>query len=297
MLSASRRPTGYRRCPGGHEVDHRRPPVRVRRRGDHARRLVQRVDDARARPAHELAVDGDRLLAADVARRVGDHGAVDGHPPVGDERLGGAPRGDAGVGEVLSEAHGPLTLDCSFMRRDDRASSPRTTPTAASTGGSARISAAMRRAVRAVRRVAGEPDDRLAQPGDRASGPPSSAIPAPSASTRSAFHGWSAKSGTTAIGTPPARPIVTVPEPPWQPSPPRGHQVGLRDPALDADVGRQRPEVRRVAVAPHRHEQAQRQRRERLDGGAVEAREEVHESARPSRRSRRRAGRSSAGPP
>ena len=138
--------------PGGHEVDDRGPAVRVGRRGDHAGRLVQRVDDARARPADQLAVDGDRLLAGDVARRVGDHGAVDGHPPVDDERLRRAPRGDARVGEVLSEAHGARDASTLGHAASRSTSSPRTTPTAASTGGSARISAAIRWALGAVRR-------------------------------------------------------------------------------------------------------------------------------------------------
>ncbi len=114
-------PDGVQALAGGHEVDDGGPPVGVGRRGDHPGRLVQRVDDARARPAHELAVDRDRLVAGDVARRVGDHGAVDGHPPVDDERLRRAPRRDAGVSQVLSEAHGHMTLaHGSVMRRDAR---------------------------------------------------------------------------------------------------------------------------------------------------------------------------------
>ena len=88
-----------------HQRDDGRPPLRVLRRGHHARRLVDGVDDARVagRP-HPLAVDLDRARVVDVARRVGDDGAVDGHAPVGDDRLGGAPRGDSGVGEVFRES-------------------------------------------------------------------------------------------------------------------------------------------------------------------------------------------------
>ena len=184
MLSASRRPTGYRRWPVGHEVDDRGPAVGVGRRGDHAGRLVQRVDDARARPAHELAVDRDRLLAGDVARRVGDHGAVDGHPPVGDERLRRAPRGDAGVGEVLSEAHG--AHDAS-PRLGHAASALDEQPAHDADRGVDRRQRAHLGGDRAGRcaRYDGSPVSRTTasrSPAIAASGPPPSAIPAPSAS-------------------------------------------------------------------------------------------------------------------
>ena len=47
-------------------------------------------------------------------------------------------------------------------------------------------------------------------------GPGSTASPAPTAATRRAFTGWSAKSGTTTRGSPAARAPSVVPEPPWQ---------------------------------------------------------------------------------
>ena len=113
-----------------------------------------------------------------------------------------------------------------------------------------------------------------------AAGPPPSAIPAPSASTRSAFHGWSAKSGRTAIGTPPARPIVTVPEPPWQTiAATWGMRSACATQRSTRTLARQRPELGGIAVAPDGHQQAQRQRPERADGVAVEAREELHVGA------------------
>ncbi len=41
-------------------------------------------------------------------------------------------------------------------------------------------------------------------------------MPAPISATRRALCGWSANSGTTAIGRPAASAALTVPEPPWQ---------------------------------------------------------------------------------
>ena len=81
------------------EIDDGRAPVRVAGRRDDARRLVERVDDADRGPgADELAVDLDPLVAADVAGRIGDDHAVHADALVEDELLGGAARGDAGVG-------------------------------------------------------------------------------------------------------------------------------------------------------------------------------------------------------
>jgi 23S rRNA (adenine2503-C2)-methyltransferase len=57
-----------------------------------------------------LAVHPHVGVVVDVARGVADDLAADGHPPGGDEELGLAPRGDAGVGEVLGEAHGALSM-------------------------------------------------------------------------------------------------------------------------------------------------------------------------------------------
>ena len=52
--------------------------------------------------------------------------------------------------------------------------------------------------------------------------------------------------------------------------------VGLRDPALDVDVGRQRAQRGRVLRAADRHEHPHGQLRQRGDRAAVEAREERH---------------------
>ena len=41
-------------------------------------------------------------------------------------------------------------------------------------------------------------------------------MPAPSAATRRALKGWSAKLGITTIGTPADSPMRVVPKPPWQ---------------------------------------------------------------------------------
>jgi len=55
--------------------------------------------------AQPLAVERDAAGVVDVARRVGHDLAADGHAALRDQLLGGAARGDAGVGEVLGEAH------------------------------------------------------------------------------------------------------------------------------------------------------------------------------------------------
>ncbi len=70
-----------------------------------ADRLVQRVDDPLLGARERLPVDLDAIALVDVARRVAHELAVDAHAPGDDQRLGGAPRGDAGMGEVLGEAH------------------------------------------------------------------------------------------------------------------------------------------------------------------------------------------------
>jgi hypothetical protein len=69
--------------------------------GEHADRLVQHVDDARLGTGDRLAVERDGAPLVDVSRGVGDDLPGDGDPPCCDQRLGGAPRGDARVGEVL----------------------------------------------------------------------------------------------------------------------------------------------------------------------------------------------------
>jgi 23S rRNA (adenine2503-C2)-methyltransferase len=55
-------------------------------------------------------VDGDGILLPHVARRVANDVAADRHPPGEHELLGGAARGDAGVGEELGQPHGAATI-------------------------------------------------------------------------------------------------------------------------------------------------------------------------------------------
>src|SRR3954452_93115 len=50
------------------------------------------------------------MALVDVARGIGDPRAVHGHAAGGDDLLGGAPRGDAGVGEVLGKSHVAATI-------------------------------------------------------------------------------------------------------------------------------------------------------------------------------------------
>ena len=126
VVSASRRPTGYSRAVGLRRGRRRsRRPCGVAGGRDDARGLVERVDRALVLGgADRPAVDRDRVAAVDVARRVAHDLAADGHAPVEDELLGGAPRGDAGVGEVLGEAHGAATIGAAdgprAPRRDAR---------------------------------------------------------------------------------------------------------------------------------------------------------------------------------
>src|SRR3954454_7332276 len=74
-------------------------------RRDHAPRLVDRGGGAVGRWRHGPGVDADGHRAVDVARGVGDDLAAHPHPPVGDQGLRRAPRGDAGMGQVLGEPH------------------------------------------------------------------------------------------------------------------------------------------------------------------------------------------------
>ena len=98
------------------EVDDGRAAVGVVRGRDDARGLVEDVDRALVLGgADRLAVDRDRVAAVDVARRVADDLAADGHAPVEDQLLGGAARGDPGVGEVLGEPHGGATIGDAAM--------------------------------------------------------------------------------------------------------------------------------------------------------------------------------------
>ena len=127
-VSASRRPTGYRRTPRvADQLDARsgaracRCAVETTPAG-----LLHRVARAaRPRRARRAVDRAPASCSPHVARRVGDDLAVDAHAPGGDQRLGGAPRGDAGVGEELGEAHrrctctigGAMDLDLLADRR------------------------------------------------------------------------------------------------------------------------------------------------------------------------------------
>ena len=104
MLSASSRPTGYRRRASLDQVDDGRAAVRVARGRDDPGGLVERVDDALLDAGERAAVELD-ALAVDLARRIELAHAVDAHAPGAHDLGGGAPRGDAGVGEVLGKAH------------------------------------------------------------------------------------------------------------------------------------------------------------------------------------------------
>ena len=77
---------------------------------DVAGRLVERVDDVAALERDRLPVDRDRVAVADVARRIAHDLAADRDAAGEHELLGGAARGDAGVGEVLGEAHAAATI-------------------------------------------------------------------------------------------------------------------------------------------------------------------------------------------
>ena len=90
-------------------------------------------------------------------------------------------------------------------------------------------------------------------------------MPAPSSATRAAFAGPSTNSGRNAIGTPAASACSVPPEPPW---PTIAAACGMTsacvDPALDADVRRQRAERGGVDVAADRHQHALGDVRERV---------------------------------
>jgi hypothetical protein len=95
----------------GDERDDRGPSLGVLDGGDDAARLVHGVDGALAAGhADGFAVDRHLHAAVDVARGVADHLVADAHAAGEHELLGGAARGHAGVGEVLGEAHGAVTI-------------------------------------------------------------------------------------------------------------------------------------------------------------------------------------------
>ncbi len=64
------------------------------------------IDDARGSgPASGQPVHLHAVALVHVAGGIAHELAVDTHAPRDDQRLGGAPGSDAGVGEVLGEAH------------------------------------------------------------------------------------------------------------------------------------------------------------------------------------------------
>ena len=95
--------------PAGHELHDRRPALRVVRGRDDAGRLVERVHRV-GLGRHRPAVEADVAVRVHVARRIRDRRPVHGHPPVGDQPLGGAAGGDPRMGEILGQAHGRATL-------------------------------------------------------------------------------------------------------------------------------------------------------------------------------------------
>ncbi len=67
---------------------------------------MHRVHHARLGATERLAVDLDAVALVHIAGGIPYELAVDAHAPGDDQRLGGPSRGDAGMGEVLGEAHG-----------------------------------------------------------------------------------------------------------------------------------------------------------------------------------------------
>src|SRR5262249_15607472 len=104
-------PDGIQALAGGNELDDGLAALRVARGGDDALGLVERVrEPLMALGVHGPAVDEHGARVVDVARGVGDDGAVDLHAAGGDDRLGGAAGGDTGVGEVLGKSQGAVTI-------------------------------------------------------------------------------------------------------------------------------------------------------------------------------------------
>jgi hypothetical protein len=111
---------------------------------------VQRVDDTRARAAHQLAVDA--IASSPVTSRAGSVTTA----PSTVTRPSATSASDArreatpAWARCFARRMAPLTLAPLVHAARRSTSSPRTTPTAASTGGSARISAAIALGARAV---------------------------------------------------------------------------------------------------------------------------------------------------
>ena len=85
----------------GHESDHGRAPLGIRRGGDHSRRLVEQVvNQARSDP-QDCAVDLDAVgLGIGPIPQARDL-TVDPYPPRCDQRLGGAAAAQTGAGQDL----------------------------------------------------------------------------------------------------------------------------------------------------------------------------------------------------
>ena len=95
LVWKSSRPTGTTRTPTAFEqLSDRGTPLGIAQGAHHAARLVQH--DVHERLGHQpIAVDLDLGLArVDPNAELVDHAAVDLHPTLGDQFLGGSPRGD-----------------------------------------------------------------------------------------------------------------------------------------------------------------------------------------------------------
>ena len=87
------------------QIHHGFPALRIADRGHAVHRLVQREIEQTLGGAQHLAIDFD-VVAIEIGLRAkfGDGRSVDHDAALGHERLGLAPRGDAGAGENLLEA-------------------------------------------------------------------------------------------------------------------------------------------------------------------------------------------------
>ena len=85
----------------GHEPQHRRSAVRVAHGGEHADGLVDREAHPRLGPLQQAAVERHAAVLPHGHRRVARRLPLDAHAPGGDQRLGRAARGHAGVRQVL----------------------------------------------------------------------------------------------------------------------------------------------------------------------------------------------------
>src|SRR5690606_19759915 len=93
----------------GQGVKDRLPALLVLFRGHEAQRLVVEPDAGRLAGAQRLAVHGDAVARGDVEGGRVDDLAVHRDAALGDQRLGGAARGDAGAGQHLGDpVTGPL---------------------------------------------------------------------------------------------------------------------------------------------------------------------------------------------